>query len=75
MQLVLDQHCCCFPLPLCTVLHVQAGEKVVCVEDGLPTWVCELMVIKPTVDEAIEFIKQIETELDIPIDPASPVRK
>lgn len=57
------------------MLHVQAGEKVVCVEDGLPTWVCELMVIKPTVDEAIEFIKQIETELDIPIDPASPVRK
>lgn len=75
MQLVLDQHCCCFQLPLCIVLHVQAGEKVVCVEDGLPTWVCELMVIKPTVDEAIEFIKQIETELDIPIDPASPVRK
>lgn len=28
-------------------------RQVVCVEDGLPTWVCELMVTKPTIDEAI----------------------
>lgn len=47
----------------------QAGSKVVCVEDGLPTWVCELMVVKPTVEEAIAFIKQIEESLDIPITP------
>lgn len=43
---------------------------MVCVEDGLPTWVCELMVVKPTVEEAIEFINAIEADLDIPIDPA-----
>eukprot|EP00878_Enallax_costatus_P017564 GHUV01018451.1.p1 GENE.GHUV01018451.1~~GHUV01018451.1.p1 ORF type:complete len:258 (+),score=68.58 GHUV01018451.1:84-857(+) len=54
---------------------VQAGDKVVCVEDGLPTWVCELMVVKPTVQEAIDFVKLIEQELDIPIDPASPARR
>lgn len=54
---------------------LQAGDKVVCVEDGLPTWVCELMVVKPTVEEAIAFVKQIEAELDIPIDPASPTMK
>ncbi len=23
-------------------------------EDGLPTWVCETMVTKPTIEEAIE---------------------
>eukprot|EP00775_Hariotina_reticulata_P008709 gene8709-8890_t len=48
---------------------VQAGSKVVCVEDGLPTWVCEVMVIKPTVEEAIDFIKKIEEEMVIPIEP------
>jgi hypothetical protein len=47
----------------------QAGSKVVCVEDGLPTWVCELMVVKPTVEEAIAFIKDIEAGMDIVIDP------
>jgi carnosine synthase len=48
---------------------LQAGSKVVCVADGLPTWVCELMVVKPTVQEAIDFINSIEADLDIPIDP------
>lgn len=48
---------------------VPAGSKVVCVEDGLPTWVCELMVVKPTVQEAIDFVNEIERQLDIPIDP------
>lgn len=42
---------------------VQAGSKVVCAADGLPTWVCEMMVTKPTVDEAIEYIKQMEAEI------------
>ncbi|GBF94433.1 hypothetical protein Rsub_07247 [Raphidocelis subcapitata] len=48
---------------------VPAGSKVVCVEDGLPTWVCELMVVKPTVQEAIDFVKAIEEGMDIVIDP------
>ncbi|KAI8466821.1 MAG: ATP-grasp domain-containing protein [Monoraphidium minutum] len=48
---------------------VPAGSKVVCVEDGLPTWICEIMVVKPTVQEAIDFIKSIEESLDIKIDP------
>jgi carnosine synthase len=38
----------------------KAGERVVCVADGLPTWICELMVVKPRVEEAIEFVKGIE---------------
>lgn len=50
---------------------VQPGTKVVCVEDGLPTWVCELMVSKPSIDEAIQFIKTMEADIqkNMPIDP------
>jgi hypothetical protein len=51
------------------LLLLQAGSKVVCVADGLPTWVCELIVAKPAVQEAIAFMQQIEQELDIPVDP------
>jgi len=51
---------------------VKAGSKVVCVADGLPTWICELMVVKPTVQEAIDFITHIEKSLDIVIDKEKP---
>lgn len=30
----------------------QPGHKCVCVKDGLPTWVCEIMVTKPNVSPA-----------------------
>ncbi|KAA6416926.1 MAG: glutathione synthetase ATP-binding domain [Trebouxia sp. A1-2] len=46
---------------------VQKGQKVTCVTDGMPTWVCELMVVKPSVEEAITFVKAIDQALDIPI--------
>lgn len=46
---------------------VQKGQKVTSVTDGMPTWVCELMVVKPTVEEAITFVKAIDQALDIPI--------
>lgn len=46
---------------------VEKGQKVTSVTDGMPTWVCELMVVKPTIEEAIEFVKAIEAGLDIPI--------
>ena len=39
------------------------GSKVVSASDGLPSWVCELMVTKPTVMEAIESVKKIEREI------------
>ena len=38
-----------------------------CVADGMPTWVLELMVCKPTIREAITFIKHIADSLDVPI--------
>jgi carnosine synthase len=55
--------------PLLLLLLLQAGSKVVCVADGLPTWVCELIVAKPTIQEAIDFMQQIEQQLEIPVDP------
>jgi carnosine synthase len=39
------------------------------VEDGLPTWVCELMCVRPSVHEAIAFIKQVEQSMELPIVP------
>lgn len=63
------KHPACLVLLLLLLLHAQAGSKCVCVADGLPTWVCELMVVKPTVQEAIAFVKQIEESLTIPIVP------
>ena len=46
---------------------VKAGQKVTCVEDGMPTWLAELMVQAPTVQQAISFVKRIEESLDIVI--------
>ena len=46
---------------------VAVGEKVTAVEDGMPTWVAELMVEKPTVEEAIDFVQQIERETVVPV--------
>ena len=43
---------------------VKAGDSVVSVEDGLPTWVCEVMVTKPTMQQAIDFVKGVETDID-----------
>jgi carnosine synthase len=42
---------------------IEPGTKVVSAKDGLPTWICELMITKPTVDEAIEFVKRIEADI------------
>lgn len=46
---------------------VQAGEKVVSVEDGLPTWVAELACNKGSTEEAIAFINQVLDSVKIPI--------
>lgn len=50
---------------------VQPGKKVTCVEDGMPTWVCEMMVEKQDVHEAIKLVEQMEADIQtkIPIDP------
>lgn len=43
---------------------VQPGQRCVCVADGLPTWVCELMVVRNDVREAIRVIKEMEAEIN-----------
>jgi carnosine synthase len=42
---------------------VRAGEKLVGPAEGLPTWICDLLVTKPTAKEALDFLHQIENEL------------
>jgi carnosine synthase len=42
---------------------VRAGDKVVGPADGLPTWLCDLLVTKPTAKEALDFLFQIEAML------------
>jgi carnosine synthase len=41
--------------------------QVVCVDDGMPSWVCEVCVTKPSVRQAIQAVKQIEQEMHLPI--------
>jgi len=48
-----------------------AASQVVCVDDGMPSWVCEVCVSKPTVRQAIELVKQVEKDLALPIKPAT----
>lgn len=46
---------------------VRAGDKVVGPADGLPTWVCDLIVSRPTAKEAYEYLMKIEEELPLQI--------
>ena len=47
---------------------VNAGDHCTSVKDGLPTWVYEMMVTRPDINEAIEYVKSIEQQVDIPIE-------
>lgn len=54
---------------------VEAGGKVTGPSDGMPTWVAEIMVTKSTVEEAIEFMNEIESKLTFPIVPRAKSQK
>jgi carnosine synthase len=43
------------------------GDKVVGPDDGLPTWLCDLLVTKATAKEALDFLHKIEDELPVDI--------
>mmetsp|Transcript_110110 Transcript_110110/g.211992 ORF Transcript_110110/g.211992 Transcript_110110/m.211992 type:complete len:634 (+) Transcript_110110:75-1976(+) len=43
------------------------GSKVVGPEEGLPTWLCDLLVTRPTASEALQLLHQIEEELPVEI--------
>lgn len=46
---------------------ISAGDKITGPEDGLPTWLAEIMVHKPNVHDAIKFVDQIVKETPLPI--------
>eukprot|EP00884_Botryococcus_braunii_P015647 jgi/Botrbrau1/2766/Bobra.0164s0043.1 len=46
---------------------VSPGSKVVCAEDGLPTWLFEVCLVRPSLQEAIDAVKAIEVETEAKI--------
>ena len=52
---------------------LEAGSKCVCVKDGMPTWVAEIMVSMRPVQVAIEWIMDMEKNVsaNMPITPTS----
>lgn len=42
---------------------VKPGGKCVCADDGLPTWIGEMMVAMSPVEEAITWIRKVEEDL------------
>jgi hypothetical protein len=45
------------------------NAQVISIADGMPTWVYEVCAAKPTVREAIAFVKDIEAKAVLPIRP------
>ncbi len=50
---------------------IEPGTKVIAVEDGLPTWIYDMMVTGESAQSAIDYINKIEEEIrpTIPITP------
>mmetsp|Transcript_18702 Transcript_18702/g.62718 ORF Transcript_18702/g.62718 Transcript_18702/m.62718 type:complete len:586 (+) Transcript_18702:40-1797(+) len=53
---------------------VQPGDEIVGPEEGMPTWVADIMVSKPTRAEALDFVLKLSQSLEIPIE-SKPNRK
>jgi len=47
---------------------VKAGAQVVGVADGLPTWLCQLVVQRPSSKEALDYVLRLEEEMPLQID-------
>jgi carnosine synthase len=43
------------------------GDRVVCIQDGMPTWIADIIVEKATAEEALEYVQKIAEEMDQPI--------
>jgi len=46
---------------------VRSGDKVVGPGEGLPTWLCDLLVTKPTAQEALDLLFKIEEEMQVQV--------
>jgi hypothetical protein len=51
----------CLAVDFCTL--ASDVLQVVSVHDGLPTWIAELMVSRGNIHEAIDYVKQIEQDI------------
>mmetsp|Transcript_75504 Transcript_75504/g.164725 ORF Transcript_75504/g.164725 Transcript_75504/m.164725 type:complete len:635 (+) Transcript_75504:193-2097(+) len=47
--------------------HLGAGAEVVGPQDGLPTWLVEIIVQRPTAQAALDYLLELENSLDPPI--------
>jgi len=49
---------------------LSAGDRVVAINDGMPTWIYEVLVTGPTVQKAIRFVESIDKCIEplIPIE-------
>ena len=48
-------------------IYTKYHMQVTAASDGMPTWVCEMMVTKDSVEEAIEYITDLEARIEVPI--------
>lgn len=46
---------------------VAAGSQAVCHKDGMPTWLADLGVQKPSAKEALDFVLELRDAIDTPI--------
>mmetsp|Transcript_30528 Transcript_30528/g.65364 ORF Transcript_30528/g.65364 Transcript_30528/m.65364 type:complete len:104 (-) Transcript_30528:435-746(-) len=46
---------------------VKPGDKVVGVQDGMPTWIADITVEKETAEEALAYVQKLEAEMEQPI--------
>eukprot|EP00927_Polykrikos_kofoidii_P024854 TRINITY_DN22483_c0_g1_i1.p1 TRINITY_DN22483_c0_g1~~TRINITY_DN22483_c0_g1_i1.p1 ORF type:complete len:564 (-),score=73.95 TRINITY_DN22483_c0_g1_i1:207-1898(-) len=44
--------------------HVMPGSQIVCAADGMPTWLVEIVVSKPTPREALDLMIHLEAEVN-----------
>jgi carnosine synthase len=62
MEKVASQEGVVWAKPLC-----RAGDIAVGPTDGLPTWLCDLCVSKPTAKEALAYLLKLEAEFPVEI--------
>lgn len=48
---------------------VRQGAKATGPQDGLPTWLADLLVTRPTSKEALAFLKELEAEEPVKVEP------
>jgi len=49
--------------------HLKAGDSVVGPEDGLPTWLCDVVVTRPTAKEALDLLLLVESKEPLKVEP------